>query len=155
MKVLDPNEMVKDVLKGADNLTTTREEYTQQSTDRLLVDTTSPFKLPHLIRPILGIWVTALYSAIIIYGLISGLLSFKDALEATAILVGGVFIFYFGSRGFEKVTELRGKTQVKIAQENAKVEAKKTEAAIKITELNTKAEIKRQKKIDRQDRRSK
>jgi hypothetical protein len=155
MKVLDPNEMVKDVLKGADNLTTTREEYTQQSTDRLLVDTTSPFKLPHLIRPILGIWVTALYSAIIIYGLISGLLSFKDALEATAILVGGVFIFYFGSRGFEKVTELRGKTQVKIAQENAKVEAKKTEADIKITELNTKAEIKRQKKIDRQDRRSK
>jgi len=152
--IVDPNRLVGDVLKGADDLTTSKEEYNQQATDRLTVDTTSPFKLPHLIRPILGIWVTAIYSAIVLAGLLTGRLSYIDALQATEVLVGGVFIFYFGSRGFEKVAEQRGKAQIKIAAEKSKAEIAKSEAAIKIEELRTKAEIKEDRKEARADRKA-
>ena len=151
--MIDPNKLVEDVRGTLDDSITSKEEYNQQSTDRLTVDTTSPFKLPHLIRPILGIWVAALFTIIVTVGLFTGQLTFAEALQATEVLVGGVFIFYFGSRGFEKVAEQRGKAQVKVAMETAKAEVAKAEAAIEIEKIRTKADIKEDRKEARAERR--
>lgn len=147
--MIDTNEAIKDVTKAVDDAFTTRDEYNEQSTNRLVADTTSPFKLPHLIRPILGIWTMSLQTIIVAVGLIASKLSFEAAMEANAVLVGAVFLFYFGSRGFEKVFEQKGKAQIRVAQEQAKVEAKKAEAAIKIEEIKTKADIRAKRKVDR------
>jgi len=144
--MVNPNKLVKDVLKGADNLFTSQDEYNKESTERVRIDTTSPFKLPHLIRPALGIWVSALYTVVVAWGLITGQLSFTEALESTRNLVGAVFLFYFGSRGFEKVFEQIGKAKAKTALEQSRAEISKSEAAVEIEELRVEATLKEEEK---------
>lgn len=149
---ISPYKAIELVTKTVDDLTTSREEYNQGATDRLTVDTTSPFILPHLVRPILGLWITAIHSALNLWGLLSGKLSFELALEANAILVGAVFLFYFGSRGLEKIWELKGRAQIKVAEAQAKSEMKKADAAVKIETIRAKADLKDEIKRDRIER---
>ena len=110
------------------------EEKAQVYTDRLKLDLTSRFALPHLIRPILSLWAAGLFSFALIYGMIAGIVNGTEAMLAASAPITSAIIFYFDSRKKEKTLD------------------KKIAASIQIEELKLKAQIKADKKKDRHER---
>ena len=117
------------------------QERQQTLTERLRIDTTSPYKLPHLIRPIAFIWAMGMFTILSVLSLI--LTYLKPELETLAIatvmgsittILTAIVGFYFQSRKHEKISLERNKT------------------ALKIEELKTKHEIREDKLDSRQDR---
>ena len=113
-------------------------------TERLRIDTTSPFKLPHLIRPISFIWAMGLQTLL---SVIVVVMAFnQNPTDTTSILAvvgsnGAILTsmvgFYFSSRKQEKIN------------------LEKVKAAVKIEEMKTGAAIKEEKKDNRAERREK
>ena len=131
MNIPDPTKIFDRGLDTVDKLTE------NQQSKRHIVDTTSPYMLPHLIRPILAIWGSLTYTGAQIYCLVKGMITGEEALAANAGIMVTVIGFYFNSR------------------RNEKINAKKTEAAIKIEETKAKVEILKAKEQIREDRRAK
>ena len=89
---------LEDVTKLVDKVTSTSEERDEVLTERLKLDTTSPFMLPHLIRPIIALV----------------LLTLQILLNAAAIG------FYFNSRKAEKMQAKNAMASIEIANIQAK-----------------------------------
>ena len=133
--MIDVDKIINSVGTQVDNNTESSEERQATLTERLKIDATSPFKLPQLIRPILAIWSALTFTLTQVYCLYKGLIDGVEVLSANSAIMLGVIGFYFNSR------------------RNEKINAKKTEAAIKIEEIRVKAEIKKNRKEARRDRR--
>ena len=126
--MIDVNELVEDVTGSLDQITE------NQQTKRQQIDATSQFMLPHLIRPIISLVV--LFMQILIFVAVFFKVEVPDDLiyEVGALNMATIG-FYFNSR------------------RNEKINAKKTEAAIKIEAIRAKAEIKEERRDNRQGRR--
>jgi len=126
--MIDVNELVEDVTGSLDQITE------NQQTKRQQIDATSQFMLPHLIRPIISLVV--LFMQILIFVAVFFKVEVPDDLiyEVGALNMATIG-FYFNSR------------------RNEKINAKKTEAAIKIESIRAKAEIKEERRDNRQERR--
>ena len=133
--MIDVDKIINSVGTQVDNNTESSEERQATLTERLKIDATSPFKLPQLIRPILAIWSALTFTLTQVYCLYKGLIDGVEVLSANSAIMLGVIGFYFNSR------------------RNEKINAKKTEAAIKIEEIRVKAEVKKDRKESRQERR--
>jgi hypothetical protein len=134
---------IEDVGKIADDLISTSEERDAELTKRLSIDTTSPFMLPHLIRPIIALVILAM-QMLIFLAMFLGITVPTDIIWQVGGLNAAVIGFYFSSRKAEKL-------QTKNAQATIELEQIKVREA----KRKDKVEEKRQKKIDRQNRRSK
>ena len=135
--MIDVDKIINSVGTQVDNNTESSEERQATLTERLKIDATSPFKLPQLIRPILAIWSALTFTLAQIYCLHKGLIDGVEVMSANSAIMLGVIGFYFNSR------------------RNEKINAKKTEAAIKIEEIRVKAEVKKDRKEARRARRNK
>ena len=135
---INATKIISDVTESIDKATA------NQQSERLKIDTTSPFKLPHLIRPISLIFSGIIWGISILWTLVlATILIMKVGIEQASDLMlssdsiimyilaaattnyGTQSGFYFDSRKKEKIS------------------LKNANAAIKIKRLETKAEIKR------------
>jgi hypothetical protein len=131
----------------ADDSFESREENEATRTQRLQIDTTSPYKLPHLIRPILAIWAavneTILTTATIFLAFFvedvdpNATNTVLAALASNTTILTAIVGFYFNSRKAEKIN------------------AKKAEVAIEIERMKEKAEIRKDRKDERLERKAK
>jgi len=135
--MIDVDKIINSVGSQVDNNTESSEERQATLTERLKIDATSPFKLPQLIRPILALWSALTFTTAQIYCLYAGLVGGVEVMSANSAIMLGIIGFYFNSR------------------RNEKINAKKTEAAIKIEEIRVKAEVKKDRKEARRARRNK
>ena len=135
--MIDVDKIINSVGTQVDNNTESSEERQATLTERLKIDATSPFKLPQLIRPILALWSALTFTTAQIYCLYAGLVGGVEVMSANSAIMLGIIGFYFNSR------------------RNEKINAKKTEAAIKIEEIRVKAEVKKDRKEARRARRNK
>ena len=136
---INATKIISDVTESIDKATA------NQQSERLKIDTTSPFKLPHLIRPISLIFSGIIWGISILWTLVlATILIMKVGIEQASDLMlssdsiimyilaaattnyGTQSGFYFDSRKKEKIS------------------LKNANAAIKIKRLETKAEIKRE-----------
>lgn len=155
--------VVPDLTKFADSSFESEQERQETNTRRLTIDTTSPFMLPHLIRPLSTLWSGFLWGVSIIWTLIiasvlinkvgikaaSAMIMSSDSiimyiLAATTTTYGTHIGFYFSSRKAEKINAKKVQAAIEIESEKAKVQI-----------LRSKQDLKEEKKQNRRDRRSK
>jgi|GEM_PF-5795681 len=132
--MIDIDKIINSVGTQVDNNSESGEERQATLTERLRIDSTSPFKLPQLIRPILAMWSAVTYSAAQIFCIYKGLIDGLEIMTANSAIMLGVIGFYFNSR------------------RNEKINAKKTEAAIDIEKIRAKAEIRRDRRAARKEK---
>ena len=139
---VDPDKILKTATDAIDDNIESSQERQKTLTDRLEIDTTSPFKLPHLIRPIAFIWAMGMFTLLSVLGLILtylkpeyDTLAIGTVMASITTILTAIVGFYFQSRKHEKISFERNKT------------------ALRIEEIKTKAEIKESRKDRRQERR--
>ena len=125
--MIDPTDIVKDVTGTIKHVTT------NQQSARHIVDTSSKFMLPALIRPIIALVCLAMQILIFVAVFMNVELP-KDLIYEVGALNLATTGFYFNSR------------------RNEKINAKKTEAAIKIEEIRAKSAIKESRKNNKAKR---
>ena len=126
-----------EVGKIVDDVFTSQDEIIASINERLISDNSSGSWIPKAIRPVLSIIYTALFVFVFVYGLIKELLPYAEALASITAIVLGIIGFYFTGRNKLKIAEIQSK------------------AAIRITELRTKHELKQDKKDKRKARKEK
>ena len=135
---------IKDLGKIADNLTSTADEKDTHLTERLRIDLTSPFKLPHLIRPYItlgswGIWAINILWVLVLASIAKSMDTFSVqlalyTLAATTANLATCVSWYFSSR------------------RNEKIQAKNAEAIIIMEEIKIKEQIRKEKVAEKVSR---
>ncbi len=139
----DPLQTAEKAMALIDDSFESREEAEGTRTERLKIDITSPYKLPHLIRPYAFIWaivnetiLTWATIALVFFGTTvdpQASVALMAALAANTAILTAIVGFYFNSRKMEKnlakqmagqlaVTQLKAKTAVKIEAIKAKAD---------------------------------
>jgi len=139
--IVDINKALSDVTNLVDDSFESADERQQTNTERQRIDLTSPYKLPHLIRPIITLWSMGLFTFVVVFGAITG--------ESDPYIIGAVASVMFSAIGFY----FDSRKREKIAYKQAMTETKKAEAAIKIETIRAKMEVKEDKKDSRIERR--
>ena len=152
---VNPLDTVDKALAFADDAFESGEEREATRTERLKLDTTSPFKLPHLIRPISFIWAmaneTILTWATIFVVFFAGDVdpeastALMAALAANTAVLSTIVGFYFNGRSSEKKA-------AKKAAADALIMKTKTKAAVQLELIKTRAQRKADKKKERHER---
>ena len=137
-----PLESVDKAMDFIDDSFESGEEAQNQSTRRLELDMSSKFILPHIIRPIITLWAMTLYSYLAIYAIHNNLVETWIVLAATGTILTSAVGFYFRNKTLEKKHVATLISQEKIVE-------KKVDAAIKIEQLKTKADIRAERKAAR------
>lgn len=127
---------LEDVTKLVDKVTSTSEERDEVLTERLKLDTTSPFMLPHLIRPIIALVLLTL-QILLFVAIFMEIEVPQDIIWQVGGLNAAAIGFYFNSRKAEKM------------------QAKNAMASIEIANIQAKATVNEKKRVDRQDRKDK
>ncbi len=146
-------------IDGVDKLTNTLGNQIDKNTEskqdrRHRIDLTSPFKLPHLIRPISTLYTGIIWGASIIWALaIATTLIVTDGMKeaSSAILAPDSIIMYV----LGATTTMYG-THIGFyfnSRKNEKINANKARAAIEIEEIKLKQQIKTGRIEARRDRR--
>lgn len=117
-------KLIDSVGSNADKLTESGEERQATLTERQRIDSTSPFKLPHLVRPIIALIALLLQVGVFVAAICGVILPEHIVYEIGALNTATIG-FYFNSR------------------RNEKINAKKTAAAIKIEKIKARKERKR------------
>ena len=143
MKLLKELPLLSDVGNIADDLISTPEERDNELTDRLRLDTTSPFMLPHLIRPMIALILLVLQ--ILIFVGIFFEISIPDSLiwEIGALNAASIG-FYFSSRRAEKLQTKNAQATIVLK----KMEVKETIRKEKVQEKISKKERRRAKRAN-------
>lgn len=113
----------------ADDSFESAEERQKTLTRRLEIDNTSPFMLPHLIRPIIAIWSMVTYTGLAIWAMIKGDMDVMVVLGTSAGILMTVIGFYFNSRKVEKVNAKKAMVAIEIERMRDKVEIKELKRA--------------------------
>lgn len=141
----DPTKLIDKAMDIFDNKVSTDKTREDIRTDRAQIDSTSPFKLPHLIRPISFIWAMG-NETILTWSTIVLVFFGNDidpnavntlmvALAANTAILTTIVGFYFNSRKIEKIN------------------AKKADATLKLEAMKTKHELREDKRDSKQERR--
>ena len=126
---IDIDGIVEDVTGVVDKAITNEQSARHQ------VDATSPFMLPQIIRPIIAL--VCLFMQILVFVAVFLKIEVpEDLIYEVGALNLATIGFYFNSR------------------RNEKINAKKTEAAIKIETIRARADIREERKDNRQERRT-
>lgn len=129
IKILEAGKII-------DNVFTSQDEINASINERLMSDNSSGSWIPKAIRPVLSVIYTGIFCYVFLLGLSTGALSYKDALLSITAIVMGIVGFYFSGRNKLKMVEMQSK------------------AAIRITELTTKHELREEKKQNRAKRKA-
>lgn len=116
-------EVIDSVGSNADNLTTTRHEEEQERSDRHALDMASDSFLSKSIRPFVLIFLLLLFSAL---SLVDMLTDYKINDSFLSIIKNWgdlVFMFYFASRGVEKIAKIANR-QIRFLKRNERKENK-------------------------------
>lgn len=138
---IDLDEAVDKVFNTIDDNIESEQERQATLTERLRIDNTSPFKLPHLIRPVSFIWAMA-NETILTWATIFVVFFAKDidqnasntlmaALAANTTVLGTIVGFYFNSRKAEKIAAKKGMAAIEFEKQKGKIEFKKEELILK------------------------
>ena len=137
---INANKIISDVTGSIDKATA------NQQSERLKIDTTSPFKLPHLIRPISFIWAmvnetilttsTILAVFILDTSNVNAVNALIAALAANSAILTTIIGFYFNSRRNEKISMNNSRAAIKIKRLETKAEIRREERAAKKAERN-------------------
>jgi hypothetical protein len=156
MKIpINIDKTIDEVTDVVDKSFESEQERQEMLTERQRIDSTSPFRLPHLIRPISTMFSGLIWGVSIIWALIIASIKISElgieqassvilasdsivmyVLAATSTTYGTHIGFYFESRKKEKIT------------------AKKASVALDIERMKVKEEIKLNRKEERQNRKS-
>ena len=118
---IDVNKLVPDVGKIVDDVVSTSEERDDTLTKRLSIDTTSPFLLPHIIRPIIALVLLLMQIAIFVAVFMSIPVPVDIVVQIGALNMASIG-FYFNSRKVEKIQAKNAQAAIVIAKENTKQE---------------------------------
>ena len=159
MTIIDPTKIVDKVTDLIDDSFESREEAEQMRTRRLEIDTTSPFKLPHLIRPISFIWTLSLETILIIASII---LSFLEAeinsnvsnvvmasLASNTTILTAQVGFYFNARKAEKINAKKSFAAIEIEREKAKVAISKEKMLLIEEKKQNRRDAKKERRANR------
>ena len=146
MGIFNANKAIEDVGKFADDSFESGEERQKALTERLRIDSSSPFKLPHLVRPI--VTLTLLFFQLIIFVAIFFGIEVPESVVYEVGALNGVAIgFYFNSRKAEKVMEKKAIAAIKVEEIKVKEEVRKEKVAEKIN----RKESRRTRRANRKD----
>ena len=137
---INATKIISDVTGSIDKATA------NQQSERLKIDTTSPFKLPHLIRPISFIWAmanetilttsTILAVFVLDTSNVNAVNALIAALAANSAILTTIIGFYFNSRRNEKISMNNSRAAIKIKRLETKAEIKREERDAKKAERN-------------------
>ncbi len=161
---------VDKIVDGVTDITDDVTKIVDPRTERLRIDTTSPFKLPHLIRPISTMYSGVIWGISIIWALIiASVLISKVGIEAASSQImssdsiimyilaattanyGTHIGFYFRSRGNEKINAKKAYAAIEIERHKAKVAIKREEMDLYIDKKEARQERKNKKRNDRRN----
>ena len=161
----DPTKILDKAGAILDDNFESEEERQKTLTERLQIDNTSPFKLPHLIRPISTIFSGILWGLSIIWTLIIAtiLISKVGIKEASNMILSSDSIimyvlgattttyathigFYFNSRKAEKINAKKAFAAIAIEKEKSKVAIAREELELKLERKEARQERKDAKK---------
>ena len=103
------SELVDNLGKAADNVSTTQEEYNQQTNERYDSDLQSDSWLAKNIRPIILLSLLVLWLSIILFNIEVS----ASILTSIENLTNIAFMFYFGSRAGEKIMKINARRRKK------------------------------------------
>lgn len=132
------DKSIESISKTVDNSIESDQERRESLLESQRIDLTSPFKLPHLIRPIAFIWAMSLQT---ISSIIVLVLAFKsDPIDSSTIMVvvssntailTTIVGFYFASRKNEKISFNRNAAALALEEMKNKAEFKREEFRLK------------------------
>ena len=138
---------IKDVGKIADDLISTGEERDNELTNRLKIDTTSPFKLPHLVRPIIAL--SLLFMQVLVFVAVFMEIDVPaDLIWQIGGLNAASIGFYFNSRKMEKMQAKNAQATIEIEQIKVKETIRREKVEEKITKKATRRENRRARRED-------
>jgi hypothetical protein len=133
--MLQADKIIKESLNLAkDNIYSTKKAE-EDRTERLRIDNTSTFKLPHLIRPIAFIWGLALQTILSIYAIITIPDQLLIILGSNTAIVTTMVGFYFNGRKQEKIIAKQSAAAIKIEEEKVKQERVKEKRAFRLQRM--------------------
>lgn len=151
MSKIDQIGKVLDTATSAidDNFESEQERQTTL-TERLKIDTTSPFKLPHLIRPIAFIWAMSCFTILSLITLLK--VGIDDIVAASVMasittILTAIVGFYFQSRKHEKISLERNKTALKLEELKTKSEIRQDEKDGNLSRREQKKENRRRRRV--------
>ena len=130
--MIDTDKIVDSVTQLGGNIETGKDRQ-RTLTERQKIDMTSRYILPQIIRPIIALAALLMQIALLVAAYLNIEMPETIIWEVGALNAATIG-FYFNSR------------------KNEKINAKKTEAAIKIEEIRTKAAVKEERRAARQKR---
>ena len=137
----DLNEGLKDVTKVIDSSFESEGERQATLTERLKIDTTSPFMLAHIVRPIITLTLLAIQIAIIVAMFLGVVIPEHVVYEVGGLLFSAIG-FYFNSRKAEKINAKKVQAAIEIQKDKARIEL-----------IKDRQQIKEDKKLSRKERR--
>jgi len=137
-KVLEGIDKVGEIV---DDSFESEQERQETLTERQRIDLSSPYKLPHLIRPVITLWSMLVWNVSVVWSLA---VTQPDpyVLAATSGILASCVGWYFDSRRREKIADKKMKSEQAIMQD-------KTKAAIKLELIKTRADIRAERRASR------
>ena len=141
--MLEPLEKVADL---TDEFIHTREEQSQVYTERQRIDLTSPYKLPHLIRPLTLIFTAFLFLMVVVAELFGHFWGLKEIDHILSGIVATAFTtamgFYFRNRTLEKQVAKRAQNEERRQKQLNDIEEKKLKHELRMQEKKESHEVK-------------
>lgn len=170
--MIDPLEAIDTIGKNIDRLTESEQDRQATLTERHKLDMTSPFKLPHFIRPISTLYSGLIWGVSIIWvlSMANDLIKQVGIKEASVMIMSPDSIimyilgattsmylthvgFYFNSRRNEKVNAKKVEAAIKIEAIKARSTAEQTKATLKLELKEEEIYLTNKKRVDRINRR--
>ena len=133
---------IKEIGKIADNLISTGEERDAELTSRLKIDTTSPFMLPHLVRPIIALSLLAMQTMLFV-AMFMGISVPSDIVWQVGGLNAASIGFYFNSRKAEKLQTKNAQATIELEQIKVKEVIRQEKAAEKAARKKARKEARK------------
>jgi len=137
-KVLEGIDKVGEIV---DDSFESEQERQETLTERQRIDLSSPYKLPHLIRPVITLWSMLVWNVSVVWSLA---VTQPDpyVLAATSGILASCVGWYFDSRRREKIADKKMQSEQAVMQD-------KTKAAIKLELIKTRADIRAERRASR------
>ncbi len=130
--MIDPLKAADKLIEAVDDNVYSEQESQEERTERLRIDMQSDNPMPKIIRPVVTLIVTLVWSFVMVFSFWNT--TSVDVVVAVTATLNICIGFYFHSRRQEKIA------------------AKKTDAAIKIEALKTKHELREERRDSRAER---
>lgn len=132
-------DVVPDVTKAIDSGVESEEERQATLTDRLRIDTTSKFILPHIVRPIIALSLLLMQIALLV-AMFLGIEVPTNVVIEVGSLLGIAIGFYFNSRKAEKLNAKKVQAAIEIQESKERMNIKREELELKQSKKDARRE---------------